>query len=148
MTSGKISILLMACALFALGACQQDIIGKEVPADKRVPLVKGSQQTGRWEAFEYAMNYSYLCTQPKEGTLGSMEFSASLEKSAGGLDSLSIWMYLLDGNGRVMDIKSIYDSGYKEKRYTDRSFDVTLAVPPETAGISFAHTATASRGHR
>ena len=148
MKSAKLVILLMVGVFFLINACQENIIGKEVPTDKRVPLVKGSQQTGRWEAFEYAMNYSYLCTQPKEGTPGSMEFSASLERSAGGLDSLSIWMYLLDGNGRILAIKDIYDSGYKGKRYTDRSFTVTLAAPPETAGISFAHTAQRSRGHK
>lgn len=139
--------------LFALGAlvffsgCQQDLIGKEVPANKRISLVKNESQTGRWEAFEYAMNYKYLYTQPKEGVPGAIEFSASLEKSAGGLDSLSIWMYLLDKNGRIMEIKSIYDTGYKARRM-GRSFSVTLAAPPETAGISFAHTAEASRGHK
>ena len=140
--------------LFALGAlvffsgCQQDLIGKEVPANKRISLVKNESQTGRWETFEYAMNYKYLYTQPKEGVPGAIEFSGSLEKSAGGLDSLSIWMYLLDKNGRIMEIKSIYDSGYKAARRMTRSFTVTLAAPLETAGISFAHTAQASRGRR
>ena len=140
--------------LFALGAlvffigCQEGLIGKEVPVDRRISLVKSGSQTGRWEAFEYSMNYKYLYTQPKEGAPGAIEFSASLEKSAGGLDSLSIWMYLLDGNGRIMETKSIYDSGYKAASRMDRSFSVTLAAPPETAGISFAHTAMASRGHK
>ena len=99
--------------LFALGAlvffsgCQEDLIGKEVPVNKRIPLVKNESQTGRWEAFEYSMNYKYLYTQPKEGAPGAIEFSGSLENSAGGLDSLSIWMYLLDESGRIMEIKSI-----------------------------------------
>ena len=147
MKARNISILFLLGALFVFTGCQQDLIGKEVPAKKRIPLVKSESQTGRWEAFEYAMNYKYLFTQPKEGAPGAIEFSASLEKSAGGLDSLSIWMYLLDKNGRIMEIKSIYDSGYKARRM-GRSFSVTLAAPPETAGISFAHTAEASRGHK
>jgi hypothetical protein len=111
-------------------------------------LVKGIPQTGKWKVFEYAMNYKYLYTQPKEGTLGSMELSGSLKKSPSGLDSLSIWIYLLDGNGRVIEKKRIYDSGYKKGRYMERSLTVTLAVPPETAGISFGHMAMMSRGHR
>ncbi len=144
----KISILLLLGMLFVSTGCNEGTTGIEVKADKRVSLVKGSPQTGKWEAFEYVMNYEYLYTQPKEGTLGSIEFSGSLKKSAGGLDSLSIWIYLLDGNGMVLEKKSIYDSGYKAERYMKRSFTVTLAVPPETAGISFTHMVIESRGRR
>jgi hypothetical protein len=139
--------------LFVLGSlvffvgCQEGLIGREVPVDRRIPLIKKGPQTGRWEAFEYAMNYKYLYTQPKDGAAGAMEFSGSVEKSAGGLDSLSISIYLLDGNGRIVAVKDIYDSGYKQRRM-DSSFSVTLAPPPDTAGISFAHTAMASRGHK
>ena len=148
MKARNISILLLLGVLFVFTGCQEDLVGKEVPADKRIPLVKNESQTGRWETFEYAMNYKYLYTQPKEGVPGAIEFSGSLKKSAGGLDSLSIWMYLLDKNGRIMEIKSIYDSGYKAPRHMARSFSVTVAAPPETAGISFAHTALASRGRK
>ena len=149
MKAGKINILVLLGVLFVVAGCQQDIIGKEVPADKRIPLVKGSTQTGRWQTFDYGMDYTYRYTQPKADAPGSLEFSASIEKSSSGLDSLSIWIYLLDGNGRVLKIESLYDSGYKETRhYSDRTFTVTLATPPETAGISFAHTSQRSRGHK
>lgn len=148
MKAGKISILLLLGVFLVFTACIKDIIGTEIPADKRVPLVKGSPQTGKWEAFEYAMDYEYLYTQPKEGTLGSMDFSGSIKKTPGGLDSLAIWIYLLDGNGRVVEIKSIYDSGFKTKKHVRGPFTVTLAISPETAGISFAHTAQLSRGRR
>ncbi len=142
----KISILLLLGILFVITGCWKDVTGIEVKADKRIPLVKGIPQTGKWEVFEYAMNYKYLYTQPKEGTLGSIELSGSLKKSPSGLDSLSIWIYLLDGNGRVLDRKSIYDSPYKAERYMKRSFTVTLAAPPETTGISFKHLAIESSG--
>jgi hypothetical protein len=147
MKTGNISILCLLGMLFVFSGCQEGLIGREVPVDKRIPLVKKGAQTGRWEAFEYAMNYKYLYTQPKDGAAGAMEFSGSVEKSAGGLDSLSISIYLLDGNGRILAVKDIYDSGYKQRRM-DSSFSVTLAPPPDTAGISFAHTAMASRGHK
>ena len=143
----KIGILLLLGMLLVFTGCNEGITGREITADKRVPLVKGSPQTGKWEVFEFAMDYKYLYTQPKEGTLGSIEFSGSLKKSTGGLDSLSIWIYLLDGNGRVLERKSIYYSGHKAG-HMGRSFTVTLAVPPETAGISFTHMAAESRGHR
>jgi len=142
-----LTILLSLGALVFIVGCQQDLIGKEVPQSKRIKLVKSGPQTGRLEAFDYSMNYKYLYTQPNGGTMGAMEFSASLEKSSGGLDSLTIWVYLLDGSGRILETKNIYDSGYKARRM-ERSFSVTLETPPETAGISFAHTAQASMGRK
>lgn len=144
MKPGNISILLLLSILFVFTGC---ITGREIAADKRVPLVKGIPQTGKWEVFELTMYYKYLFTQPKEGTLGSIEFSGSLIKSAGRLDSLSIWTYLLDVNGRILEKKTIYYSGHKA-RHMERSFTITLAVPPETAGISFTHLALESSGHQ
>ena len=146
MTLGKINILLLLSLLLVYTACKEDIIGTEIEAGKRVPLVKGSQQTGEWKVFEFIMDYKYLYTSSKEGAPGTIKFSGSLKKSAGGLDSLSIWIYLLDGNGRVLERKSLYDSGFKAERSMKRSFTVTLATPPETTGISFKHLAHESRG--
>ena len=149
MKTGKLSTLVLFGLFFVFIGCQQDIIGTEIPADKRISLVKGGPQTGTWKTFDYEMKYTYRYSQPQEGAPGSLEFSASLEASSGGLDSLAISIYLLDGNGRVLKIESLYDSGYKESRYFhDRSFTVTLATPPETAGISFTHTSQRSRGHK
>jgi len=149
MKAGEIGILFLLGVVFAFIGCQQDIIGTEIPADKRITLVKGGPQTGTWKTFDYEMNYTYRYSQPRESAPGSIEFSASLETMSGGLDSLAISIYLLDGNGRVLKIDSLYDSGYKESRsFHNRSFSVTLATPPETAGISFAHTSQRSRGHK
>lgn len=146
MKLGKISILLLLGMLLVYTGCIEDIIGTEIEAAKRVPLVKGSQQTGEWKVFEFIMDYKYLYTPSKEGAPGSIRFSGSLKKSGGSLDSLSIWIYLLDGNGRVLERKSLYDSGFKAERHMKRSFTVTLATPPETAGISFKHVAQESSG--
>ena len=143
MKLGKIRILLILSMLLIYTGCKVDIID----AGKRIPLVKGSSQSGEWKAFEYIMHYTYLYTQPENDTPGSIELSGFLRKSGGGLDSLTIWVYLLDGNGRVLERKSIYDSGHKA-RHMGRSFTVTLDVPPETAGISFTHMAAESRGHQ
>jgi hypothetical protein len=147
MKAGRIRILVLLGVLFVVCACQEAIIGTEVPAEKRVPLVKDVPHTGNWQAFEYAMDYRYRYIPSKEGDSANLEFSASLERSSTGLDSLSIWIYLLDGDGRVMAVKSLYDSGYKGGPM-ERSFSVTLTVPADTSGISFYHTAMASRGHR
>jgi len=146
MKLGKINILLLLGMLLVYTACKEDIIGTEIEAGKRVPLAKGSQQTGEWKVFEFIMDYKYFYTPSKEGAVGLIKFSGSLKKSGGSLDGLTIWIYLLDGNGRVLDRKSIYDSPYKAERYKERSFNVTLAAPPETTGISFKHVAIESSG--
>jgi len=136
MKSRKIFTFLLAGMLFILTGC---VTGREVSADKRIPLVKDSSQSGEWKAFEYTMHYTYRFTQPEDGILGSIEFSGSLIRT-GRFDSLYIWIYLLDGSGRVLEIESIYSTGHR-MRNMGRSFSMTLAAPPETAGISFAHAA-------
>ena len=144
MKSRKIFTFLLVGMLFIHTGC---VTGREISADRRIHLVKDSSQSGEWKAFEYTMQYSYTFTQPEDGTPGSIEFSGALIRTGGRLDSLSIWIYLLDGSGTVLEKKSIYSSGHKT-RTMGSSFTVTLAAPSETAGISFTHVAVESRGHR
>ena len=143
MKSRKIFTFLLAGMLFILTGC---VTGREISADKRIPLVKDSSQSGEWKAFEYTMQYSYTFTQPEDGTPGSIELSGFLQKTGGGLDGLTIWLYLLDGNGMILERKIAYNADFKSERYMEREFTVTLDTPPETVGISFAHVAMESRG--
>ena len=109
----KINILLLLGMLLVYTGCKKDIIGTKIEEGQRVPLVKGSQQTGEWRVFEFIMDYQYLYTPSKDGAPGSLKFSASFKKTAGRLAGLTIWIYMVDSNGRVLDRKSIYDSPYK-----------------------------------
>jgi hypothetical protein len=146
------SIVLILCALIAFTGCKQIILGTVPPADKRVQLIQGGPQSGRWKTFDFAMDYTYLFTQTADGDFGSLELSASLEKTARRLDRLSIRIYLLNADGEVIEVKRLYDSGYKDPGYMERSMGRTLTLrlvtPPETAAITFAHTATESSSHR
>jgi hypothetical protein len=124
--------------------CKQLIVGTKVPEGERVQLVEGSPQTGIWRASEFVMNYEYLFSRAKEKDSGVLEFSAFIEKSAARLDRLSVWIYLLDANGEVIELKRLYGSGYKDPAYMEKSLarklTVTVPAPPETTAISFGYT--------
>ncbi|MFY9944227.1 MAG: hypothetical protein WAK57_18805 [Desulfobacterales bacterium] len=143
-------ILLVLCALVTLVGCKQLILGTKAPAGKSVQLVEGSPQTGTWTASEFVMHYEYIFSRAKENDFGLLEYSAFIEKTAARLDSLSVWIYLLDANRKVIELKRLYDSGYKDPAYMEKSLarqlTVMMSAPPETAAISFAYTAAAWNG--
>jgi hypothetical protein len=140
-----LDIILVLCTLVILVGCKQLIVGSKVPEGERVQLVEGSPQTGTWRTSEFVMNYEYVFSPAKAKESGVLEFSAFIEKSAGRLDRLSVWIYLLDANGEVIELKRLYGSGYKDPAYMEKSLARKLAVkvpaPSETAAISFAYAA-------
>lgn len=150
MKTRKLGIFLVLSTLVFLVGCKQLIVGTKVPGGERVQLVEGSPQTGTWKASEFVMNYEYLFSPAKEKESGMLEFSAFIEKSPARMDRLSVWIYLLDANGEVIELKRLYDSGYKDPAYMEKSLARKLTVmvpaPPETAAISFAYTAAAWTG--
>jgi hypothetical protein len=145
-----LDIILVLCSLLILVGCKQLIVGTKVPEGERVQLVAGSPQTGTWRASEFVMNYEYVFSRAKEHDSGVLEFSAFIEKSTARLDRLSVWVYLLNANGEVIELKRLYDSGYKDPAYMGeslaRKLTVMVPAPPETAAISFAYTAAAWNG--
>lgn len=150
MKSRTSGIILVLWALVILVGCKQLIVGTKVPEGERVQLVEGGPQTGTWRVSEFVINYEYVFSPAKEKESGMLEFSAFIEKSAARLDRLSVWIYLLDANGGVIELKHLYNSGYKDPAYMERSLARKLTVmvpaPPETAAISFAYTAAAWTG--
>jgi hypothetical protein len=145
-----LGIFLVLCTLVILVGCKQLIVGTKVPEGERVQLVDGGPQAGTWRVSEFVMNYEYVFSPAKEEESGMLEFSAFIEKSAARLDRLSVSIYLLDANGEVIELKPLYDSGFKDPAYMERSLARELTVmvpaPPETAAISFAYTAAAWTG--
>lgn len=145
-----LDILLFLCTLIVLVGCKQLILGTKAPAGRSVQLVEGSPQTGTWAASEFVMHYEYLFNRAKENDFGLLEFSTFIEKTATRLDSLSIWLYLLDANGKIVELKRLYASGYKDPAYMEKSLARRLTTrvpaPPETVTISFAYTAAAWNG--
>ena len=115
--------------------------------DKRIPLAKGNPQTGQYKVFEFTMDYLYLYTPPKEGALGSLDFTGSLKTNyiywySGGYAALTIWIYLLDANGSVLERRILYDVNYRRERYKQKgSFKLSMDTPVQTEGISFSHLA-------
>lgn len=145
-------IFLLSYTLITLVGCTQLVLGTKPPADRRVQLVEGSPQTGTWRASEFVLSYEYLFTPAKENGLGMLEFSAFIDKTAFRLDSLSVWLYLLDADGKVVALKRLYASGYKDPAYMEealaRRLTFMVPAPPETVAISYDYSASVWSGGR
>jgi len=122
-----------------------DTLGSIVPADRRIPLIPGDPQTGSFKAFEFVLNYTYRLTRQNGQLPGKLRIDGSIGLNAGALDSLSIWVHLLDGSGKVLSFQNIYAVGYKSGGMS-REVSAELEAPPETAAMSFFYTAQMQRG--
>ena len=143
------SKLIVATCLFILlnvfGGCSTSRVGTTVPEDKRIPIKEGEAGSGVWKAFEYSMTYQYSLNRQNIQSPGKISINGDIELTGGALDSLNIWVNMLDSGGRILDHKSVFMSGFRSSD-VEPSFKVELDTPPGMDAMSFSHTATERRG--
>jgi hypothetical protein len=122
------------CLLFLsilLIACQ----GLQTVAPKhRIALLQGGPHAGSWESNDVYLEYQYV-RQP-----GIIKLSISI-KAKFRFNQLSVWVSFLDSEGKILETKSIYNSGYlressRERRYKG-SVEKTFEMPTETNHLAF-----------
>jgi hypothetical protein len=116
-----------------------------VPPEKRIPLVKNTPQEGSWESYDVALKYKYV-----EQT-GVIQLNVS-GRAKRGYDQLVVWMKLVDEEGKVLETKNIYNSGYragsKRGKPHKGTIEKTLEIPPGTTAIAFQSSLTPRRPRR
>ena len=116
-----------------------------VPAEKRIPLSKGSPQEGSWESFDVALKYQFVEQS------GAIHLSVT-GKAKRGYDQLLVWMRLVDTEGKVLETKNIYNSGYRSGFSRGKShkgmIEKTFELPPGTTAIAFQSSLTPRRPRR
>ena len=100
---------IIGCLLFfsmVLAICQG--LQTKFAAQDRIPLLQGGPNTGSWESSDVSLGYQYVA-QP-----GS--FKLNIGGSAKrGYDQLSVWIIFFDKHGKVLEQKSVYNSGFRPK---------------------------------
>ena len=110
-----LSILLIGCQ------------GLQTIAPKdRIALLQGGPHTGSWESSDVLLKYEYV-RQP-----GLIKLGIDLE-AKDKFDQLSVWVSFLDTEGKILETKSIYNSGYRRdlsmNRRVEGSVEKTFEVP-------------------
>jgi hypothetical protein len=107
---------------------------RTVAPERRIPLVKDTPQEGSWESIDVALRYHYV-----EQT-GVIQLTVT-GKAKRKYDQLVIWVELVDTEGKILETKNIYNSGFRSKLSRGRphkgTIEKTLDIPPETTAIAF-----------
>ena len=116
-----------------------------VPPEKRIPLSKDSPQEGSWESFDVALKYQFVEQS------GVIQLSVT-GKAKRGYDQLVLWVTLVEADGKVLETKSIYNSGFRSSYSKGKShkgtIEKTLEIPPGATAIAFQSMLTPRRPRR
>jgi hypothetical protein len=114
--------------LFLLVACQGI---RTVAPENRISLLQGGPHSGSWESIDVFIEYQYV-KQP--GTI-KINFGSHAKRR---YDQLSVSVLFLDAQGKILDAKSVYHSGYRSKLTRGKgSNEKTLEVPMGTTHFAF-----------
>lgn len=116
-----------------------------VAPENRIPLSKDTPQEGSWESYDVALKYQYVEQS------GVIQLSVTL-RAKRGYDQLVLWVKLVDADGKVLETKSIYNSGfrssYSKGKWHKGTIEKTLEIPPGTTAIAFQSLLTPRRPRR
>lgn len=100
----------------------------------RIDLLQGGPHAGSWESNDVFLEYEYV-RQSGRIKLG-ISVKAKLK-----FDQLSVWVSFLDTEGKILETKSVYNSGYRLglslKRRNKTSVEKTFEMPLGTNQLAF-----------
>jgi hypothetical protein len=135
-----LSILWVAFQFSCVGPGQMT-----VPPERRIPLVKDTPQQGSWESSDVALQYQYVEQN------GAIQLSITGQAKRG-YDQLVVWVNLVDAQGKILETKSIFNSGYRTERSYGKpqkgTIEKTLEIPPGSTAIAFESMLKTRRSRR
>jgi hypothetical protein len=127
---GMISCLVFF--LFVLAACQG--IQTTIAPENRIALLQGGPHTGSWESIDVFLEYQYA-KQP--GTI-KLNIGGHAKRK---YDQLSVWVRFLDAQGKILETKSVYNSGFRQKLTSRQGrIEKTFELPMGTTQFAFQST--------
>ena len=95
--------------------------GMQIKEDRRIALIPGSDQRGTDQTSTYTMKYLYRYDQSDPDGSGTVQLKANIGIRAK-LKGLTISVNWLDDDGKVLESKAFWYSGFK-KRYSGWNID-------------------------
>ena len=137
--------------LAILVACQSGLFssrGKTVEEDRRLALLQGGPHNGVWQNNGIWVDYQYTLDQKNLQLPGVIELNGYVGYRIRWLDFLTVSVSFLDIEGKILDSKLIYNSGYRLQYGKKLSFKSKAETPPGTTAMAFTASYTAKNGRR
>ncbi len=123
---------IISCLVFfsmVLATCQ--VLQTTVAAQDRIPLLQGGPHAGSWESSDVSLEYQYVAQQ------GTFKLNIG-GKAKRGYDQLSVWIKFFDEQGKVLETKTVFNSGFRQKlsRRTG-GIEKTFEIPMGSTQFAF-----------
>lgn len=117
--------------------------GLAVAPANRIPLFENTPYEGSWESSDVALEYQYV----KQTDVIQLSVTGKAKR---GYDQLNVWVLFIDAEGKVLEKKSIYNSGFRSgtsgKRPQKGTIEKTFEMPLETTHLAFQSSLEARLG--
>jgi hypothetical protein len=105
-----------------------------VAPEKRIPLIKDTPHKGSWESSDVTLEYQYV----EQNDVIQLSVAGEAKR---GYDQLMVWVKFVDAEGKILETKSIYNSGFRSGSSGERPrkgrIEKTFEMPPGTTDIAF-----------
>jgi hypothetical protein len=139
---------LLVISLVSIVACQGSLAsyrGATVEPEERIALLEDGLQEGSLQTFDLTLEYQYERKADLLQLSGVAKLSSHYKDLYEILNYLSITVYFLDTDGKVMEGKLILNTP-SIKLDDNFSFNHHLKTPPGTASITFGYMGAAGGG--
>jgi hypothetical protein len=106
----------------------------EVAPENRIPLIKDTPHEGSWESSDVTLKYQYV----EQADVIQLSVTGKAKR---GFDQLTVSVLFLDAQGKVLETKNIYNSGFrtvdKATKREKGTIEKTFKMPLETTNIAF-----------
>ena len=138
----KIFLFFVIVLVFAaLNGCATS--SHTVAPENRIAVVPDQPQQGTWESKNVALEYEFV----KEGGVLGLFIDGRTKRR---MDQVALWVLFLDGDGRLLERESVFNSGFRSKRTRARRMEGTIErafeVPKGTKYLAFQSQENPYRG--
>lgn len=132
---------IIRCLLFfsmVLVICQG--LQTTVVAQDLTPILEGGPHAGSWESSDVLLDYQYVAEQ------GTFKLNIG-GKAKQGYDQLSVWIKFVNPQGKVLEKKSVYNSGFRQKLLRAQGrIEKTFEIPTSSTQFTFHSMLMARQG--
>jgi hypothetical protein len=102
-----------------------------VAAQDFIPLKQGGPHAGSWESSDVFLQYQYVAQQ------NTLKLNIG-GKAKRGYDQLSLWIKFFDAQGKVLEKKSLFNSGFRQKLFRGKDrIEKTFEIPTSSTQFAF-----------